>query len=386
MKKFVMVEGCDFDAHPAGGQLSFAKQVLEAFGDEVAYCGVTTDPEAPIGRWMRCVIGGKEVDFFAFRRVAKPTSRRPLIPERLLSLIALVIHCARIKEKSQCVLTQAPELLFVLSLFKWNRLFFLFPGLENPLLMSRFKWAKALAPFYEFLLFFSLKRVDVVLASADARAIQVFQQRLGEKGIDKEVRSFPTRVDCSFFRFNESARLALSVDKDSSLFVVVGRINSVKGWPLVLSAFAEIKLADPSARLVFVGDGEDRAALLKMAEEFGLSSSVTVTGFVGPGVVRDWISAANVVLVASFKEGWSIAMLEALSCGAVLVSTDVSGATDMIRNDMNGYVVSGRDHLAFAFAARKAIEIERPNELSIRMANNYALSELRSDLLKALYC
>lgn len=381
-----MVEGCDFDAHPAGGQLSFAKQVLEAFGDEVAYCGVTTDPEAPIGRWMRCVIGGKEVDFFAFRRVAKPTSRRPLIPERLLSLIALVIHCARIKEKSQCVLTQAPELLFVLSLFKWNRLFFLFPGLENPLLMSRFKWAKALAPFYEFLLFFSLKRVDVVLASADARAIQVFQQRLGEKGIDKEVRSFPTRVDCSFFRFNESARLALSVDKDSSLFVVVGRINSVKGWPLVLSAFAEIKLADPSARLVFVGDGEDRAALLKMAEEFGLSSSVTVTGFVGPGVVRDWISAANVVLVASFKEGWSIAMLEALSCGAVLVSTDVSGATDMIRNDMNGYVVSGRDHLAFAFAARKAIEIERPNELSIRMANNYALSELRSDLLKALYC
>jgi glycosyltransferase involved in cell wall biosynthesis len=150
----------------------------------------------------------------------------------------------------------------------------------------------------------------------------------------------------------------------------------VKGWDLVLDAFAAVRACARDARLVFVGDGEDRDALMSRASEAGLADAVSVTGFLPPADVATWLNAADVVVVGSHVEGWSIAMLEALGCGKPLVSTDVSGAREMIHDGENGFVVATRDPRAFARAILSARELPHARAVSLSLAPGYDLANL----------
>ena len=75
-----------------------------------------------------------------------------------------------------------------------------------------------------------------------------------------------------------------------------------------------------------------------------------------------------------------MAMLEALACGRVVVSTEVSGARDMIEQGRNGRMVQGRDPRRFAAAMTEALEMESPSPVSLKIAERYSLTNLRSDL------
>jgi glycosyltransferase involved in cell wall biosynthesis len=93
-----------------------------------------------------------------------------------------------------------------------------------------------------------------------------------------------------------------------------------------------------------------------------------------------YYNAADLVLVGSHMEGWSIAMVEALACGKNIVSTNVSGAGDMISNGKNGFIVESRNSELFAKKMTEAIKLPLPNECSIKKSISYSLSTLRKDI------
>ena len=163
--------------------------------------------------------------------------------------------------------------------------------------------------------------------------------------------------------------------------MTTGRVNWVKGWPLLLDCLAQ---GDVAWQLVFVGDGEDSHALLARARAMGLQDRVVVTGFRSPGEVADYIRAADVFVMASFHEGFSTAMIEALACGAPIVSTDVSSATTIIDNGVTGHVISGRDAGDYARAVRSALAMPRDEvtEHSLRRVGDYATANIRRDLIR----
>jgi glycosyltransferase involved in cell wall biosynthesis len=248
--------------------------------------------------------------------------------------------------------------------------------------MARYRWARLFTRLYDAKLFCALKNVDVILACADGRAIEGFARR--SKGLlqPERIKQFPTRVDTANFKPlpMHQMRQKLKLDGPGSLIVTCGRINKVKGWDLLIRAFRHFLQIYPRARLVFVGDGEDRPALEKTIREQNLAGSVLLVGFQPPSKVAEYLNAANVVVVGSYEEGWSIAMLEALACGRVVVSTDVSGARDMIIQGRNGFIIPNRDPKCFASAVAQALVIENPNSVSLRIAEKYSLVNLRRDL------
>jgi glycosyltransferase involved in cell wall biosynthesis len=160
--------------------------------------------------------------------------------------------------------------------------------------------------------------------------------------------------------------------------VAIGRLSRVKGWDLVLSAFARLAADRPGARLAYVGDGEDRPLLEAAVRELGLEPQVSITGFLPPDGVSMHVNAADVVVVGSRREGFSVAMLEALACGKPLVTTEVSGARTLIRDGRNGFVVPGRDpdRLARALDDALALDPAAVAKLSLGVARGYALGEL----------
>ena len=379
-KDFLIIEGCNFIDCPIGGQLSFAKQLVDVYGEEVALVGVTDRKDIPIGKWIKLEINEKEMDFFAYQRITC-SGKKPLIPARISGFFAIRKYKKQILARNKNAITQAPELLIAIHNWGWDSLCYEFPGVENPLIMPRFKWGKPFAEIYEKHLFKALQKADVILASAGDTAIQNLEHR--SKGLLKfgVTQQFPTRVDTNFFKPKSVNRENdLAITHKDKIIVVCGRINAVKGWDLILKSFKLVREEKKDIQLYFVGDGEDRNKLENEIRAFDLTSVVHITGYQNSNQVFLWLNAADLVLVGSHKEGWSISMLESLACGKPIVSTDVSGAKEMILNGENGYIVNSRKPLEFAKGIMAGLNLRDSMEKSLKIVSKYRLSTLKTDL------
>ncbi|MCK5023387.1 MAG: glycosyltransferase, partial [Candidatus Aenigmarchaeota archaeon] len=277
---------------------------------------------------------------------------------------------------------QATQTLIAIHNWGWESVCYCFPGVSNPLKMPRYRWGKLFADIYEKKLFSVLANVDTILASADDEAIADLVNRSCEKLTSERVIKFPTRVDTDIFKPLDkiTVRDELGINQTDNVIVSCGRLNIVKGWDFLLHAFKRLSQSDLSAKLVFVGDGEDRQKLHDKIQKLEIEDSVKVTGFVGADTVVKYINASNLCVVGSHNEGWSVAMLEALACGKPIVSTNVSGAKDMIRQGQNGFVVEKRNSVEFAKAMEFALMLENSKKVSLSIAENYALKNLAKDL------
>ena len=154
----------------------------------------------------------------------------------------------------------------------------------------------------------------------------------------------------------------------------------MKGWDLLLDSFSVLLRKSHHALFIFVGDGEDRILLNTYATALGLDGKVIITGFQKPDTVAGYINAADLLAVGSHKEGWSIAMLEALACGKNVVSTNISGASDMILEGVTGFIVRSRKAEMFATAIESALSMPDPNDTSVAASEKYALEHLQNDI------
>jgi len=381
MPDVILIEPCNFEDFPAGGQLSSARHMMKAFGSRLALVGISTD-ETPIGRWVKKKFDGVQCDFFAVGRWI-PSSRKPLIPARITAYLQMKRYKKKIMSLGvSSAFIQSPQTLIAVRDWGWNSICYWCPGLNNPLDMPRYRWGKLLAGLFFKKWITSLTKVDVILAAADDKSIDAFVTRSGGALTRDRVIKFPTRVDTSVFRpINKAiARKELGIHQNDLLIVNCGRINAVKGWDFIIEAFKLFHEKHPAAKLVYVGDGEDRPALEQAVNRFGLGQSVAVTGFQPPEIVARYLNATDLCAVGSHMEGWSVAMLEALACAKPIVSTNVSGALDMILGGGNGYIVEKRDPNCFAEAMNRSLALKEADKISLGLADKYALKNLAREL------
>jgi len=381
MADILFIEPCDFERYPVGGRLSFARQMMVAFGNRLALVGYATDG-APVGRWVTKSFDGLTYDFLAIGR-RELSGRKPVIPARLTAYWDVVRHRKTILSRGiRCAFTQSPETAIAIHGWSWKSLCYMSPGHANPLRMPRYRWGKLFAGLYDAKLSEALQAVDVILACADGQGVADIAGRSKGRLRPEQIVSFPTRVDRTIFHPQPETAIRQRLDLCGSgpFAVTCGRINRVKGWDLLIEAFSYFVHDHPYARLIFVGDGEDRSALERTVAKKRLTRSVLLTGFQPQGRVAEYLSVADVVVVGSRREGWSVAMLEALACGRVVVSTEVSGARDLIVEGQNGLVVSGRDPRRFAAAMGQTLAMETPNPVSLRIAERYSLANLKRDM------
>lgn len=379
LPKALLIEACDFERFPKGGQLSFACQMIEVFGERLALVGVSTDA-TPVGQWILKDIRGKRFNFFGLGS-EDPAITKPLVPRRIKFFMRLKRYRKEILSLGiDCAFIQAQEAMVAVGDWGLRDVCYRFPGTENPIEASRYRWGRLCAAYFESRLFDALRKgAHVILASADDQAIEQLRDRSKGRLEGRSIIRFPTRVDTGLFHVNRDT-WPTSESTDSPVFITCGRLNSVKGWDLLISAFALVKKRVPNATLRFVGDGEDSNALMAYARAHNLSESIEVTGFRTPEEVCKYLNTANVYLVGSKYEGWSVAVLEAMACGLPVVSTRVSGICDVVQNEVNGYIIDSRDPDDYAGGMLKALQMKCPNEASIATARKYSLATLRADL------
>lgn len=158
-------------------------------------------------------------------------------------------------------------------------------------------------------------------------------------------------VDLKRFRPvpQEAARAELGL-KGSPLLLSVGYLVERKGHHIAIDAIAKLLPVHPDVRLVIIGDGEERDKLRDLCKRLGLEDHVTFTGIVPNAELFRWYSAADVMVLASSREGWANVLLESMACGTPVVATRIWGTPEVVAEEVAGRLVDRRDGGAFADA------------------------------------
>jgi glycosyltransferase involved in cell wall biosynthesis len=137
-----------------------------------------------------------------------------------------------------------------------------------------------------------------------------------------------------------AARGRLGLDPAAPLAVCAGRVTRQKGQDVLLAAWPRVLARAPRARLALVGGGD----LLPRLAAAGVPG-VDVAGPVRD--VRDWLAAADVVVLPSRWEGLPLVALEALATGRAVVATAIPGLVEVL-DPAVGALVPPEDPAALA--------------------------------------
>ncbi|MGW0697749.1 glycosyltransferase [Streptomyces sp. NPDC002867] len=107
--------------------------------------------------------------------------------------------------------------------------------------------------------------------------------------------------------------------------LTVGRLVASKGYDMLLTAMATLVETVPTTRLRIVGDGPEKAKLLRQADRLGLSGHVEFLGARGLDEVRKELARADLFVISSRDEGLPRTLLEAAAAGVPVVATSVGG-------------------------------------------------------------
>jgi len=213
-------------------------------------------------------------------------------------------------------------------------------------------------------------RRAALASSLNVAVSDALAQRLREIGADPAaIRVIPNGVDLQAFRPGDrgDARRSLGLD-DRSWLLSAGQLVTNKGHDAVIRALALL----PGSGLMIAGEGPEDGALRRLAAESGVADRVRLLGRVLPERMRLVYSAAECLVLASWREGMPNVLLESLACGTPVVATRVGGCPDIVRGPVAGRLIDAPDPEAIAAAVSDLLRLRSPADEVAEYARRFA--------------
>lgn len=172
--------------------------------------------------------------------------------------------------------------------------------------------------------------------------------------------------------------------------LTVGRLDRMKGMPLLVEAVGRLRAGGQRVRLTIVGDGPSRRALEHDARALGIADAITWAGAVGSDRMPEYYRSADIFCLPSFAEGVPIVLMEAMASSVPVVATRITGIPELIRNEESGLLVTASrvDELADAIGRLVASPQLRESLGSggrARVVEDYSIARSASEL-KEVFC
>ncbi|MBA7537469.1 UDP-N-acetylglucosamine--peptide N-acetylglucosaminyltransferase GtfA subunit [subsurface metagenome] len=382
MNKILFLDFCNYEDYPIGGFLSFAKNMVSAFGNDLTLVGITTSKYDPVGQWFKKNINGVVYDYFALTRYNKSKTKH-IIPDRLICFLLLKYYKRIIFGINiQNVFIQRHEILPAIKSYRFKNICYRFPGMESPLKISKYWFGKYFEKQFNKIFFSSFKNVKVILAAGDNESIEEMVTRSEGAILRKSVIDFPTRINTDIYRPIDilEARKKLKIPLNSTIIITIGRLATLKGWDLMIDSFFLFQQNIPECYFYMIGSGEDINKIQEYISLLNLNQKVILAGEKKMDEISLFLNASNLFIMGSHREGWSTSLLEAIACGIPACVTNFSSSREIIIEGKNGYVIGGYNKSLFVKGMLKAMQISRPvyND-NIQV---FAVNRLREELLK----
>lgn len=198
------------------------------------------------------------------------------------------------------------------------------------------------APLMNWLIFYPIERISSrwtdVLVTITHEDYQLAQKKMYAKkviyvpgvGIDTAVFA-PSEEDAAI---NVSKREELGLAMTDIVMLSVGELNKNKNHEIVIRAMAQLGCKD--VHYVIAGRGVLDQHLEQLAQELGVSSQLHLLGFRTD--VKELFKMADFFAHPSYREGLSVAVMEAMANGLPIICSEIRGNTDLIEDGKGGYL------------------------------------------------
>ena len=184
------------------------------------------------------------------------------------------------------------------------------------------------------------QNADKVIAVSNALAKNL------RNNFDVNVEVIHNIVDVSNFQYVKREK------RDDFTFVSVGNLIQIKGFDLLIEAFAEAFKDDKSVSLKIVGDGPERYNLQNIANQCNVNDKITFLGEICREKLRDVYKESDAFVLTSRSETFGVAYIEAMTTGIPVIATACGGPNDIV-NEKNGYLIPVNDKQALIDALKK---------------------------------
>jgi glycosyltransferase involved in cell wall biosynthesis len=189
---------------------------------------------------------------------------------------------------------------------------------------------------------------DAVAANARHYGLDPEKARIIRPGIDPtEFCPSPHRDESDELRLITVARLIWGKGFEYGLVAIAQLVE--QGVPVRY----EILGTDPHPD---IGEVSDRPRIEHTIDDLGLRERVTLSGHLAPHEVRAALCRSHVYVHPSLSEGLATVIAEGMSCALPVAVTDVGGARELVRDGIDGFLVSPRDPAALAAAVKRLWE------------------------------
>jgi len=178
----------------------------------------------------------------------------------------------------------------------------------------------------------AISACDAVVAVCQALADEIL--RLGYA--PRRIEVLRNGVDLELFKpVSDRAASRQRLGFDRFTILSVGSLIERKGHHCVIDALMDL----PDCQLVIVGDGPMKKQLVSQTASLGLMDRVRFEGTVRHYDLPEYYSAADVMVLASSREGWANVLLESMACGTPVVATNVWGTPEVVNDTAAGILV-----------------------------------------------
>lgn len=219
---------------------------------------------------------------------------------------------------------------------------------------------------------FALSRFFYPLADATVAVSQASADDLVQYGvvpIEKVCVIYnPVLSDRIFELRQKQPALEWLQHKDTPVVLAAGRLAPEKDYPTLLRAFHSLEIP---ARLIIMGEGEERVRIESLIRDLGLKDRVLLPGFIENPYAC--MAHADVFVLSSRYEGLPGVLIQSMACGLTPVATDCpGGSSEILCGGRCGYLTPVGDASAMASAILQALKNPIPAEELQARANQFS--------------
>lgn len=125
--------------------------------------------------------------------------------------------------------------------------------------------------------------------------------------------------------------------------ISIGRHHWKKGYHYALDAMYALKCEGVNFRYTLIAQGEIPEEILFLLDEYKLQDHVEIISGLSYEKLIEKLQQSHLLLLPSVEEGIANVVLEAMACGVSVITTDCGGMSEVIKDNVNGYIVTVRN-------------------------------------------